>query len=267
MIRMSCYKMASHPKTRVHVSAWGDSINGLEASLITVSVQGEFHRKRGEPNQDASLGFVSDQLAIAAVADGLGSSRHADIGARIAVESVLHHQPDVLEAPGAAARIVDSWRFGLPKGKEKDYDTTLLFAMLRPESLTIGQIGDGLVQWRIGDKQSGAFQNLENGFANQTDSLGSAHAESLFRIRTIPVGRSVQPVVVVMATDGISVDLDPDLQGQLAAILLLEHETNTLAETASLISDWVENWQTACHMDDRTIAVMIVRSKEEHIEG
>lgn len=57
-------------------------------SAMGASVRGPEHRRDGRPNQDAWLGRITREAALAVVCDGLGSRPHSAVGSRAACRAV-----------------------------------------------------------------------------------------------------------------------------------------------------------------------------------
>ncbi len=129
--------------------------------VIGASVQGTSHIKVGLSCQDAhAYKAITRDVFAAVVADGLGTALHAEIGSKLAAASALAYLEEALstETPGDA----DSWIklaqdcFNAARARLeeealhsqaalRDFATTLVMAILTPDWLVTGQIGDGAV--------------------------------------------------------------------------------------------------------------------------
>ena len=131
--------------------------------IVSTSVCGSSHEKLGIPCQDAHFWFVqSDQTLLVAVADGAGSAKHSDMGAKIAtqtaVETLCHESDLALRMQNDP----ETFRFVLQKAlkaalaavkteaKEqhihtRDLASTLIVAIATPQVVAAAQIGDGAV--------------------------------------------------------------------------------------------------------------------------
>ncbi|MFM6899886.1 MAG: protein phosphatase 2C domain-containing protein, partial [Microcystis panniformis] len=68
------------------------------------SVVGSFHVQTGLPCQDYGAYKLLDQdVLIGAVADGAGSAKHSDLGAKITVEAALQFLEENLKKTALAA--------------------------------------------------------------------------------------------------------------------------------------------------------------------
>lgn len=130
---------------------------------IAASVAGSSHLERGISCQDAHAWSVitvgEDEVLLASVADGAGSARMSETGARLATEHMLIELKEILEVlPSPAHFTVEmfqsAWEAtratlldhamteGLQAG---EFACTLLSAVALPTELFVGQIGDGAV--------------------------------------------------------------------------------------------------------------------------
>ena len=188
-------------------------------------VIGASHRRSGKPCQDeVGAWTVAGALAVA-VADGHGTSKYADVGARLAVHVALSalvrfsedlgerstNLPEVQKYAEHPLRvqIVREWaaRVRARAGDEEvplvDYGSTLIFALATPEFLLVGQIGDGDVL--LVDEAGSVSAPLPadpDAFADETPSLCQPEAWHSLRIRTLPAPSG--EALLLLSTDGYS---------------------------------------------------------------
>jgi len=179
----------------------------FKTTVIQASIQGD--KEEGIPNQDYIEIFENDECLIAAVSDGLGSSKNSLEGAIIACKSVIDEIQKIK---------LSSDLFILDKGiKEKwakevesksnitsDFRTTNSFIVVfkRDKKIIVGQLGDVLVSLRI----DGLFRYVEStskDFSNETECLGSNRDEK-FKLTLFEFGHSFD---FLIATDGIGDEL------------------------------------------------------------
>ena len=188
-------------------------------------VIGAGHLRSGKPCQDeAGVWMVADTMAVA-IADGHGTSKHADVGARLAVHVALtalvrfaedlgEHASNLSEVQKYAehplrVQIVREWtaRVRAKSGDSEtplvDYGSTLLVALATPDFLLIGQLGDGdiLLVNEDGTVDVPLPADLE-AFADETLSLCLQGAEHLFHMKVLPV--PTQETLLLLLTDGYS---------------------------------------------------------------
>ena len=122
-----------------------------------VSLPGTYHKKKNIACQDShKIISCGRHMAIAVVADGLGSAEHADIGAEMAVTVAADYCHEHLTPKDGASQIKDTIRDSFyaalnaiektsaEKGHSiEQYDTTLTLAVLIRDTLYYGHSGDG----------------------------------------------------------------------------------------------------------------------------
>lgn len=175
---------------------------------VGAAVQGVSHERLGLPCQDVqAFRARPDGILLVALADGAGSARYSDRGARIAVDEALRVLDDALQdsLPGdregwervlreafSAARTAVREQAGadpeLPESAEtvfeeedaeiaddeprenaRDYAATLTCVVAAPRHLAVGQVGDGAVVAMSDDEELFAVTRLQRGeYANET---------------------------------------------------------------------------------------------------
>ncbi len=167
---------------------------------------------------------VADSV-VAAVADGHGTSKHADVGARLAVQvaltSLVRFAADLGERASNLTQvrkcaehplrmhIVREWKAqvrakaGDDESPLSDYGSTLIVALATPDFLLVGQLGDGDVLLVAKDGKPEVLLPADPAaFADETSSLCLPEAEYSLRMRALraPVGETL----LVLSTDGYS---------------------------------------------------------------
>jgi hypothetical protein len=127
--------------------------------VVAASVPGALHVRTETACQDAHRwSLASDRLLLAAVADGAGSARHPDVGARTAVEQAIAY---LIEQVASSPIDDDEARCGLLRGAFErarcavdaaavvveapsgELASTLILAIAGDDWVATGQIGDG----------------------------------------------------------------------------------------------------------------------------
>jgi hypothetical protein len=127
--------------------------------VVGASVQGTSHIKIPLPCQDAhAYKAIDDSVLVAAVADGLGSAMYAQAGSQLAAACAVNYMEQALATavPGDEAAWVqltrDCFLAACARLEEeaqknqaplRDYSTTLILAIVTPDWLVTGHIGDG----------------------------------------------------------------------------------------------------------------------------
>ncbi len=186
-------------------------------NLLCQSVPGTSHERSGLPCQDyctaASVILPPGSALVLACADGAGSAEHSDIGARIACETLVSeiaawlHQhgslPLALESqatqwvqPVHEALVAEASRL---KVEPRQLSCTLLFAIVGDTGAAFGQIGDGAIVARVGERYEHILWPRSGEYANTTffvtDPKFAAHLECAWC--------AAPPDEVALFTDGL----------------------------------------------------------------
>ena len=170
---------------------------------VGASVIGSSHTRTGKPCQDAhAIQAFNDEVLLLAVADGLGSAEHSEIGSRLAADTVLSVLAaslpaddlsaeaclPMLETAFAAARSALEERAALEELELRDLGTTLICAVLAPQWVACAQIGDGAIVALQEDDSLLLLSSPQRGeYANETVPLTTQHALEKVRYNTQPV--------------------------------------------------------------------------------
>ena len=188
-------------------------------------VTGANHLRDGKPCQDEVGVFaVADTVAVA-VADGHGTSKRADVGARLAVHVALTALVRFAEDLGERAsnlmevqkyaehplrvQIVREWtaqvraKAGDDETPLLDYGSTVLAALATPDFLLVGQLGDGDILLVAEDGTVEVPLPADPAaFADETPSLCLPEAWHSLRVRVLPAPS--QETLLLLSTDGYS---------------------------------------------------------------
>jgi len=229
------------------------------------SVIGPSHLKSGLPNQDSYACYHSDEFLAMAVADGLGSAPHSEIGASFATHLAVQHlsaylynygKPDakIKDATTLRRRILDAWTNRFQPNQNK-YDTTLLFVGWRPDVCIIGQIGDGLILYRrIPEGEFAAFQEPTKQYLNDLGcSMARSDAIGLLQVKEYEISTLEDYDSFVLMTDGVADDLidAPRYSNELLGGLC-EPPTECWNDK---LNKHLAEWPTPGHYDDKTLLV------------
>ena len=197
--------------------------SGRRPEFAIERVIGTSHRRTGKPCQDeAGVVAVADTVAIA-VADGHGTSRHAEIGARLAVQVALGALVRFAKDLGESAsnphevlryaehplrvQLVREWAKRVRAKAEDDeiplleYGSTILAALATPDFLLVGQLGDGDMLLVAEDGTVDVPLPADPAaFADETPSLCLPEAWHSFRVRARPAPSG--EALLLLSTDG-----------------------------------------------------------------
>ena len=226
------------------------------------SVAGPRHLDLREPNQDAMVltGWRGGWLA--SVADGLGSRARSDLGSRRACQvarQVLRSTSGDLDLPAALPMLHAQWLKAIEPIAPRDAATTMLFARVTAGGdVHAAQLGDGLLLMRCG----GHFRRVtpdRTGYSNQTWALESEHLPEKWNAA---VGKLTQPGDgVVLLTDGVADDLEPDHLAEFFEALYQDLSTRNRRRGRRWIQAELEDWATPMHSDDKTLVAVFRTSK------
>lgn len=182
----------------------------MKTTIIQASLRG--NKEETIPNQDSVLVFENNEYLIATVSDGVGSSKNASVGAKIACKTVVDEIQNFQFMSKLSLlnfAIKDKWMHEIREKSNiiSDYQTTSLFiAVLKEDKkILLGQLGDGLISIRI-DGLLPPIQINDKEFLNETECLGSNGNENYYLL----ILDFDQNYDFLIATDGISDELIPD---------------------------------------------------------
>lgn len=225
-----------------------------------------------QKNQDAfrTGSDENNELAYIIVADGLGSCRYSDQGAgRIAgiVEDWV-----VKKLPGyvylsdnvaniLAKRMVEEWNASYEADKICSYDTTVHLAVFYKGSILVGGIGDGMILVDYDDLVCKDYIDDGNLFSNVTNSMCSPYVDELLGFEVIPADSYKEYATVIISTDGISDDLIPEKKLTLPGYFREAIDKNGLDDLQKELRDWISDWETQSHSDDRTLCYIVIEKE------
>jgi len=190
---------------------------------FNVSCTGTSHLREGKPCQDYSACLNSDQMAIAAVADGHGGKIYfrSDRGARFAVETAIECIEELITIKNTSIpkpivslktlkkSIIAAWHKKIENDVRLDpingdttlpYGTTLLAAAITGHYWFVIQIGDGKC---VVIKKDGSISQPvpldESCFLNLTTSLCDEEADITFRY----FYSETMPYAIFLGSDGL----------------------------------------------------------------
>lgn len=193
---------------------------------IARSAIGTIHQKQQMPCQDFGDYRILNDVIVGAVADGAGSAKYADIGAKLAVKTVLGYLAGIEEwlrkrknfclvtqeplsneqARRLFAKTVKKVVAALQKhAASNDYSVddlacTLLVFVATPYWIAAMQIGDGLIVVRSNQKNYQLLFPPDKGeFINETTFVTSANALDKMQVDVLAGNQEF----ICAATDGL----------------------------------------------------------------
>ncbi|MEB3312139.1 MAG: PP2C family serine/threonine-protein phosphatase [Snowella sp.] len=183
---------------------------------ITRSAIGTRHQAANLPCQDyGAYRLLNQDILIGAIADGAGSAKNADIGAKVAVEQSLNFLQSRISSPnslteeqaqslfyelGESVRSQLSQTATQMKGEFKDLAATLLVFIASPDAIAAMQIGDGFIVTRspTGEYEL-LFQPDKGEYINETTFVTSDQALEALQVKVL----QTQSHFICAATDGV----------------------------------------------------------------
>lgn len=242
----------------------------MDIVAVGVSASGACHEKDEIPNQDSVLVCLHDGFGAIAVADGLGSCARSHEGAYRAVRITLDMLGQRCTAGGSMddpraimEQITFAWKRSFQGMNVREFDTTLLFAAVCGQSVLAGGIGDGMIQLSAAGHHAIEVLPPRSGFADQTTSIASEGALAQLAFARFDIETSHLPFVALLATDGVSDDVDPCLRPRFASTVGAKLLADGVDKARSELTGWLQNWITPGSTDDRSLAVLAVTNRSE----
>lgn len=237
------------------------------------SQTGESHIQKDNLCQDFSSFKEMNGIVVAAVADGLGSSKHSDIASRIAAQFVVDYCLEKITSDSGSSDILlvlrdafDEALFRIKNqanGAYNDYDTTLSAAVFISGDVYTGQVGDSAI---IALREDGLFD-----CATQTQN-----GQGIGKDRpTFPLGATDKWVfekyqykakALFLATDGMLNKLMPPLlenqkypfDNRYLSYLFFNLEQKP---SVSMNNDWINEELSLiepneCNHDDKSLIII-----------
>jgi len=227
---------------------------------LGASVRGPRHAQHGLQNEDAWLAARGRFGTALVVCDGLGSRPQARLGAQLACQAVRDAAKHWARAPrgteSSLLRLIHLlWGLKVLPQDGRDCATTCLFALAtRGGRAVVGRVGDGLAIVR---DPSGEFRPVggeRRGFANMTTGLGLTR--SLEDWETLVLEDFPAGTAVLLASDGVTDDLQPDRMGELVNHVVDFYGAMPPPSGARALRKDLRHWPTPRNADDRTLAVL-----------
>jgi serine/threonine protein phosphatase PrpC len=235
-------------------------LSSSAARFFGISVCGPFHRKAGQPRQDAWLAGHRRYGDFIVVADGLGSRSKSDLGAKIAClafrDALALWAASPKRRPEHLGAMVDLiWAMRIPESEVAEYATTCLFASAFLDgSIVTGRLGDGLIARVVTGAPGYVDTGRDTDFGNETRALGIRHQASAWDVRLISKHRG--DLNILLATDGIADDLIPGRIEEFLTWLTASYGMMDARKRHQLLRSELEHWPTPHHLDDKTMAVL-----------
>ncbi|BAY62784.1 hypothetical protein NIES22_28590 [Calothrix brevissima NIES-22] len=187
---------------------------------------GTSHQEQEIPCQDYGDYRIFNDVIVGAVADGAGSAKYADVGAKLAVETTLKYLSRISEYLRKRQRCWERFSHALSETEAKklftktlakvikelekqavtkdylvnDLACTLLVFVATPHWLIAMQIGDGFMVIRPQDSEYQLLFHPDKGeFANETTFITSVNAVNEMQVKVLPGEQEF----ICASTDGL----------------------------------------------------------------
>lgn len=216
------------------------------------SAIGPAHIKNSIPNQDHSRLYISKNILVGVVCDGLGSKKYSHIGSKaltksaIQISKIFDFSKDIrLFQPLLKAM----WDINKAPYNDDETGSTLLLTILTNNKFFIGRVGDGAIV--VIGKNNIIIEENKLAFVNMTYSFGN---KIQIQWHIIPED-DVQGII--MLTDGISEDIKRDSLINFAKEMLNTYKNKKISAITNQVNKWLKNWPARGHSDDKSILVFM----------
>jgi len=225
--------------------------------VVASSVRGPAHLRDGLPCQDAWLAVADPRASLAVVCDGMGSRSRSREGSRAAIAAARDAWRLWRRSPSGSVedliRLLEiAWRLRLNGTSQDDAATTCLaYAEDGHGRAAQAQLGDGLIARRAGDGTVARHPARTAEFG-ATHALGTPHKLADW---SWSLAAPLAPgEAVLLATDGVSDDLDVTRIGDLVSWVM--NELGSLRSPSRALGQELRRWPVPHHQDDKTLLVM-----------
>jgi len=206
--------------------------------------------RAGAPSEDTALAHPAGDTVV--VADGLGSTglgrRASALAAELVLTVVRHLAHEGAALPLLEAALLATYRVRVDDDRRAA--TTCLFAIAGPSRVVVGQVGDGVLAVIHADGEVTRLPAGRGDFGDETEALP----------RTAPRVVAFAPgdvEAVLLASEGVSDDLTPGDEGELARGFTAICREHGRARAAEALRAWLTDWPTPGSRDDRSVALLV----------
>ena len=210
-------------------------------------------------NQDSHEIYESSKYLISIVADGLGSSKHSDIGsfqATKAVRKAITQWRSLKDNNSSVLLQLLHFYWNLFINdlnlEKKDCSTTCLFIYVDKENSKglISQLGDGMIYFKSNDY---TYITPSSDDFNYTKSLGSSKSTKDWIVNSIKLDKD--DLSFFIATDGISDDIVKNKEKEFIDYLIDSMNKLEKNNCNNYLRKTLLDWPTKFHTDDKTICI------------
>lgn len=217
-----------------------------------VSVMGSYHNI----NQDWCNYFSDNNVSVIAVSDGVGSKKNSHIGAdkicAVVIEEAKRCSMEEICSNNFLVGIQKKWQEQIGNADINSFCCTIMFCIVKEGKAFLAQFGDGIAGMYSDGEAVIFYDDNENHYINETDSLSDRIDTENWRTRCIPMPEKFG---ALLCTDGISV-LPDDADGYSMFVkeFISEYYCWEKKDIISDVRKWLSEWKGN---DDKTLAFMI----------
>jgi serine/threonine protein phosphatase PrpC len=220
---------------------------------------GPAHLRNGMPNQDSYLVKNFQWGIIGVVCDGLGSKKYSHIGSKALVLAVAEASDkfdfEITNTEEFEILVKSLWEKNIYPYSCDDCATTLLFAIIKKDTIYTGRVGDGMIC--ILGEENIIIEENKNSFTNYTTPFG--RDESIewqkFNVKKIES--------LVLCSDGISEDIQKEKSFAFCEKYILKYKNQKKRKRENEIKEWLKKWPVKGHSDDKTIVALVKMDQHE----
>lgn len=228
-----------------------------------VTVKGSLHKKLKLPNQDC-FGFKTFSWGeVMVVCDGMGSSKWAHLGSRMACKAViettaLYARKAFREPQNFLKLIYEKWLNLISPLEPSLCQSTCLFAMTYEDKALIAQLGDGMIACVNKEKTSLPLDEGDKLFSNLTCGLGEKFNFKTWKVKELEL---LDLIAIVLCTDGIADDLKEEKKTHFAKDVAYFFRDLKSSEQTLMLKKALYKWPVPKHLDDKTLACLYVNKE------
>ena len=224
---------------------------------------GPLHIKQNLPMQDSHLVKFYSWGFVAVVSDGLGSKKYSHIGSNSVCKSVckwakIWSKHKELCFNDILRFIYSDWVLRVSPKVPSDCACTVLICICIHNTVFFAQMGDGMICLNSKDESlySSDFivDDKSDSFSNVTDAFSNTFDLNKFISKKIDAKYLKS---IVMATDGVSDDIKPELRMDFSKSISDECYLKSSRKNNKMLKKMLLEWPVPKHSDDKTIVVIL----------
>lgn len=234
-------------------------MNGNYWSGWGVSQIGPAHLRNETPNQDSYLVKTFQWGIIGIVCDGLGSKKYSHIGSKALVLAVAEASDKfdfgITNTEQFEILIKSLWEKNIYPYSCDDCATTLLFAIIKHNTIYTGRVGDGMIC--ILGENNIIIEENKNCFTNYTTPFGKDETIQwqIFNLKNVES--------LILCSDGISEDIQKEKSFDFCEKYVLKYKNQKKRKREKEIKEWLKEWPVKGHSDDKTIVALVKMDRHE----